>query len=180
VRRERGKLLHDRLHPIGKFLRLTLAALAARVPAAKLHAPLLRAFNKLGADHLHPSISWPRYFLLCHSIELALKAYLAKLGATPEQLKFELGHKLAELVDEAVGKGLRLTPETQDRIKALAKAHSNFWHRYPWEWENSDGIYVIEQFIRAAHELINEVCKEVHGVSWEDLERTGTEQFRSQ
>ena len=131
------------------------------------------AFNKLGADHLHPSISWPRYFLLCHSIELALKAYLAKLGATPKQLKFELGHKLAELVDEAVGKGLRLTPETQDNIKALAKAHFNYWHRYPWEWENSDGVYVIEQFIRAAHELINEVCKEVHGVSWEDLERTG-------
>src|SRR6476646_8231916 len=33
------------------------------------------AFYKLGADHLHPSISWPRYFLLCHTIELALKAY---------------------------------------------------------------------------------------------------------
>ena len=106
------------------------------------------AFNKLGADHLHPSISWPRHFLLCHSIELALEAYLAKLGATPKQLKFELGHKLAELVDEAVGKGLRLTPETQDRIKALAKAHSNFCHRYPWEWENSDGVYVMEQFIQ--------------------------------
>ena len=138
-----------------------------------LREPVYDAFNKLGADHLQPSISWPRYFLLCHSIELALKAYLAKLGATPLRLQFEFGHKLAELVDEVVGKGLRLTPETQGRIKALAKVHSNYWHRYPWEWENSDGVYVIEQFIRAAHELIDEVCKEVHGVSWEDLERTG-------
>ena len=67
------------------------------------------AFNKLGAEHLHPSVSWPRYFLLCHSIELALKAYLAKLGATTEHLKFEFGHKLDELVTEAVEKGLSLT-----------------------------------------------------------------------
>jgi hypothetical protein len=39
-----------------------------------------------------PPFSWPRYFLLCHSIELALKAYLAKLGATLEQLKWDFGH----------------------------------------------------------------------------------------
>jgi hypothetical protein len=61
---------------------------------------------------------------------------------------------------------LHLTPETQERIRALAEAHSKFWHRYP----RDDGIievFVIEQFIPAAHELINEVYKEVHGVPWQ-------------
>jgi hypothetical protein len=54
------------------------------------------------APTFHPSISWPRYFLLCHSIELALKAYLAKLGATPQHLKqWERGNKLDKLVAEA-------------------------------------------------------------------------------
>jgi hypothetical protein len=126
------------------------------------------SFYKL--PDLLPSISWPRYFLLCHAIELALKAYLAKVGATSEQLKYEFGHKLGKLLDEAVDMGPRLTTETQERIKLLNEAHSKFWHRYP----RGDGkfeVYVIEQFIPAAHELINEVCKEVQGVPWQALER---------
>ena len=128
------------------------------------------AFNKLGADHLHPSVSWPRYFLLCHAIELALKAYLAKLGVTTKHLKFEFGHKLDELVTEAVEKGLLLTLKTQEEIKLLNQAHREFWHRYPIDARKfEEGVFVIEQFIRGAHELINEVCKEVHGVSWNEL-----------
>jgi hypothetical protein len=60
-----------------------------------------------------------------------LKAYLAKLGATPEHLKYEFGHKLDELVTEAVEKSLDLTTKTQEEIKLLNEAHSKFWHRYP-------------------------------------------------
>ena len=137
------------------------------------------AFYKLGADHLHPSISWPRYFLLCHTIELALKAYLAKLGATPEQLRqLERRHNLARLVTEAVEKGLHLTPETQEGIRALAEAHAKFWHRYPRD-DGKIKVFVIEQFIRAVHELINTVCKEINGVSWEELERSGSAEQQS-
>ena len=85
------------------------------------------AFYKVGADHLHPSTSWPRYFLLCHAIELALKAYLAKLGATPQVLRqFDRGHNLNRLVADAVEKGLHLTPETQQRINLTNTAQS--WH----------------------------------------------------
>jgi hypothetical protein len=80
------------------------------------------AFHEL--QERPPSLSWPRYFLLCHSIEFALKAYLAKLGATPEQLKYEFGHKLDELVNEAVENGLHLTTTTQEEIKALNEAHT--------------------------------------------------------
>jgi hypothetical protein len=123
------------------------------------------SFYKL--PDLLPSISWPRYFLLCHSIELALKAYLAKLGATPQHLKqWERGHKLDKLVTEAVEKGLHLTPETQELIRALAEAHAKFWHRYP----RDDGklkVFVIEQFIPAAHELLSAVSMEVRGVPLE-------------
>jgi hypothetical protein len=51
-------------------------------------------------------------------------------GATPEQLKYDFGHKLDELVDEAVKKGLPLTTTTQEEIKLLNKAHTEFRHRY--------------------------------------------------
>jgi hypothetical protein len=96
-----------------------------------------------------PPLSWPRYFLLCHSIELALKAYLAMYGATPEQLKYDFGHKLDELVDETVKKGLLLTTTTQETIKLLNKAHTEFRHRYP----GVGHVYIIEQFIPAARVL---------------------------
>jgi hypothetical protein len=119
-----------------------------------------QTFHK--APTFHP-ISWPRYFLLCHSIELALKAYLAKLGATPQMLKqFDRRHALDRLVTEAVEKGLHLTPETQKGIRALAEAHAKFWHRYPRD-DGKIEVFVIEQFIPAAHELLNTVSKEDRG-----------------
>ena len=89
---------------------------------------------------------------MCHTIELALKAYLAKLGATPEQLRqLERRHNLARLVTEAVEKGLHLTPETQEGIRALAEAHAKFWHRYPRD-DGKIKVFVIEQFIRVVHD----------------------------
>jgi hypothetical protein len=73
------------------------------------------AFHELPPRH--PALSWPRYFLLCHSIELALKAYLAKLGSTPKQLRdFDIRHDFDKLVTEAVQKSLHLTSKTQEEI----------------------------------------------------------------
>jgi hypothetical protein len=68
-----------------------------------------------------PPFSWPRYFLLCHSIELALKAYLAEHGATVDQLKDDFGHKLDKLVDKAAKKGLPLPTTTQETISSSTK-----------------------------------------------------------
>jgi HEPN domain len=106
-----------------------------------------------------PPFSWPRYFLLCHSIELALKAYLAQVGATLEQLKYDFGHKLDKLVDEAVKKGLPLPTTTQETIKLLNKAHTEFRHRYPGEGT----VYVIEHFIPAVRELLTTVSNAIRG-----------------
>lgn len=77
-----------------------------------------------------------------------VEGVLAKLGATPEQLKYDFGHKLHELVNDAVDKGLPLTTKTQDGIKALNKAHTEFRHHYPGEGP----VYTIEQFIPAARD----------------------------
>jgi hypothetical protein len=106
-----------------------------------------------------PPLSWPRYFLLCHSIELALKAYLAMYGATPEKLKNNFRHKLDKLVDEAAKKGLPLTATTQETIKLLNKAHTGYRHRYPGEGP----VYVIEQFIPTARELLTTVSNAIRG-----------------
>jgi hypothetical protein len=52
-----------------------------------------------------PPPAWPRYFMLCHAIELALKAYLAAHGATAQQLK-DFRHNFTALLNEAINKGL--------------------------------------------------------------------------
>ena len=60
-----------------------------------------------------------------------------------EQLKYGFGHKLDELVNEAVENGLHLTTTTQEEIKALNEAHTEFRHRHPGEGP----VFIIEQFI---------------------------------
>jgi hypothetical protein len=59
-----------------------------------------------------PPESWPRYFLLCHSAELALKAYLFHHGATPKELKdISVRHSLTELLMRAIRRPRTANPE---------------------------------------------------------------------
>ena len=56
----------------------------------------------------HPSA--PVTFLLCHAIELYLKAYLRSVGSSVAHLK-RLGHHMAVLAKTAIDSGLKLKPE---------------------------------------------------------------------
>jgi hypothetical protein len=79
-----------------------------------------------------PPQSWPRYFLLCHAIELALKAYL--LACDPTRMDIEShpsNHDLGWLMNEAVSNKLSLSETTCASIEQLTEAHQKFWHRYP-------------------------------------------------
>lgn len=105
--------------------------------------------------------SWPRYFLLCHAVELALKAYLAMHGKTMGNLKNEFGHNIERLLDEAVRAGLPLGPLARGEIPRLNEAHVKFWPRYPRE--KSKPIFVIEQFDAYTRELLCAVRKCIHG-----------------
>jgi hypothetical protein len=107
-----------------------------------------------------PPPSWPRYFMLCHAIELALKAYLAAHGTTAQQLK-DFRHDFTALLKETTNKGLSLSASTQQGIKDLQEAHEKFWHRYPKE--DGKPVFVIKQFKPAAHELLDSVSKALRG-----------------
>ena len=79
-----------------------------------------------------PPFSWPRYFLLCHSIELALKAFLTLHCMSEADLSnFDIRHDLIKLLELAENFELQLEPDSQDAIKALAEAHRKHWARYP-------------------------------------------------
>jgi HEPN domain-containing protein len=101
-----------------------------------------------------PPLSWPRYFLLCHSIELALKAFLTLHGESESDLKL-IGHDLKKLLKHAERRGLKLEPDTQRAVKRLARAHYEHWARYPKK--DIRRVYAIEQFEKNATELLQQV-----------------------
>jgi HEPN domain-containing protein len=110
----------------------------------------LQAFKAL-PEGVPPS--WPRYFLLCHAIELALKAFLLSRRWTRQTLKrTKYGHELKKLLGEAKSEGLQLSASAVDDIEALDEAHKNFWPRYPME--ESKPVFIIDPFEPAATELI--------------------------
>src|SRR5262249_29247737 len=77
-------------------------------------------------------LSWPRYFLFCHSIELVLKAYLAHHGLTEEELRDPpYRHNIKKLLDTAIKCGLSLSKNTRASITLLTEAHTKYWPRYP-------------------------------------------------
>lgn len=45
-----------------------------------------------------------RFFLLCHSIELSMKAYLKLKGYSAKNLIYDFGHDLEKLIDELYSK----------------------------------------------------------------------------
>jgi hypothetical protein len=118
-----------------------------------------RAWEFKNAYHALPETpppSWPGYFLLCHSMELALKAFLMLHGASEADLrKFDIRHDLEKLLESAETCGLQLTPETHEAIKRLARAHKQHWARYPNE--DIRLVFVIEQFENNAAELFEQV-----------------------
>ncbi len=105
--------------------------------------------------------SWPRYFLLCHSIELALKAYLAAQGVPPSELKNTFGHDLKELLTEAIRLGLAIDVPARTEIELLNEAHTKYWPRYPRE--DAKPVFVIDHFEPYAAELLQLVRSSIQG-----------------
>ena len=124
----------------------------------RLAEDFYQAFRDLPRHY--PPQSWPRYFMLCHAVELALKAYLFYRGKTPMELKApKLRHSLKELLTEATNSGLSLSTSVQNDIALMDEAHEEFWHRYPKE--DGKPVCTIEQFESPARELLDAVSAAV-------------------
>ena len=109
-----------------------------------------------------PPPSWPRYFMMCHSAELALKAFLAWHGKSIAELKKnKFGHDLNNLCEEAANCGLIIEPTALREIKLLHEAHKKMWPRYPKE--DANHVFVIEQFEASVSSLIQQVGRIIFG-----------------
>src|SRR5262249_54565270 len=101
-------------------------------------------------------LSWPRYFLFCHSIELVLKAYLAHHWLTEKELQNPpFRHNIKNLLNQAITSGLRLSTNSRASIELLTEAHTKYWPRYPIR--RSDGVILMYQCETDADKLFKAV-----------------------
>lgn len=91
----------------------------------------LEAAKRLDTDEARPLVH-PRYFLISHAVELALKAYLVARGTTKRKLRGKkMGHDLPALQAAAIAADLPLVPELDDLIWHLAGISEDHALRYP-------------------------------------------------
>ena len=83
-------------------------------------------------DYVGPEQNWPKYALLTHAIELALKAFAdhAESSGTPPG-KEPKQHDLTGWYQLALSYGLPPAPGVADHIEILNELHRTHYSRYP-------------------------------------------------
>src|SRR5262249_39379708 len=77
-----------------------------------------------------PKFAFPVYFLLCHAMELALKAYLAASGVSAKTLRNEIRHDLEQGLRDAKSHGLAADDRFQGLVSWLRLYHLDHSFRY--------------------------------------------------
>lgn len=83
-------------------------------------------------DYVNGETCWPRYALMTHAIELALKAYVRHCAATSSaSMKEPKQHDLSGWYKLALHYGLQDDPTIAQNIDLLSELHSTHYTRYP-------------------------------------------------
>jgi hypothetical protein len=86
------------------------------------------------ADMHGPEPNWPKYFLMTHAIELAIKAFLnfeKELNTSRAPTKEPANHDLVGLYDCAVSRGLTRDALVTSELPELNELHQIHYARYP-------------------------------------------------
>ena len=101
----------------------------------------------------------PKLFLLCHAIELALKAFILAKGGTEKETR-KIKHDLTAAWSRAVALGFQ--PNNADLsgiVEHLAKPHKDYSFRYGKSWTHI--LPRSDLFEAAVSDLINDVTPTV-------------------
>jgi hypothetical protein len=85
-------------------------------------------------DIVNGQPNWPRYFLLAHAAELAIRSFLvfAKSNTSARAAGKEPGdHDLSGLYEYACKLGLKSNPQVLSELPYLSDIHKNYIARYP-------------------------------------------------
>lgn len=127
------------------------------------------AYEKAAASLPAPEAPYEpvRYYLACHSIELALKAYLSLHGATMLELSENAyGHNLEAILAAAESKGLSaqvtLTLEQRAEVTKAATYYAGKVFEYPAIGEAMGGYPILprlEVLLEAANALVESLAQ---------------------
>jgi hypothetical protein len=109
-----------------------------------------------------PEPNWPKYFLLTHAIELAIKAYISSredAGAPAPAAKEPANHDLLGLYDYAVLYGLKRSPLVTNDLPHISDLHQVHYARYPQT--SVKPVAMISQYDDLADELFADVQKAI-------------------
>jgi hypothetical protein len=82
-------------------------------------------------DYVNGEQNWPKYALLTHAIELALKAFVEQVLAGKRASPRPKNHDLADWYQLALQCGLPEEPSMARHIEVLNELHMTHYTRYP-------------------------------------------------
>jgi HEPN domain-containing protein len=119
--------LIDEQSPFGQWRLSHQYCQAARILATAAK----EAFSDAPETEEVGDVLLPTHLMMCHSVELALKAFLLTKGSTPKQLRTPpLNHDLMRLLELATAADLDVEPTVVQTIRSLASAATDFYFRY--------------------------------------------------
>jgi hypothetical protein len=137
--------------------------LTAPVPALDWHARA-RMYRDQAisiTDIVNGQPNWPRYFLLAHAAELAIRAVLvsAKAGALGRALGQEpSNHDLSALYEYACKHGLKSNPQVLSELSYLSEIHKHHVARYP---KSPGQVWLASEFDEAVDNLLTDTWQHI-------------------
>jgi hypothetical protein len=101
--------------------------------------------------------AFPVYFLLCHAIELALKAYLAASGVPGNTLRNEIGHDLDRALKDAQSRGLS---PADDRFPGLVLWLAPYHLDHSFRYRQASGLVRLPSAAEAA-DIIDDTVRAI-------------------
>jgi hypothetical protein len=108
-------------------------------------------------------IDYAKYFLFCHSLELALKSYLIHLGDDVDNVRKLFGHDIEKLLVDCKKRGLSISDARVKRLSNLSEVHLRYWARYPKQDWSKGGIPTVAPFEADALSVLDAVSTSVNG-----------------
>jgi hypothetical protein len=137
--------------------------LSSPVPALDWHARArMYRDQSIGMpDIVNGQPNWPRYFLLAHAAELAIRSVLvsAKTSASGRTARQEPGkHNLSALYEHACKHGLESNPQVLSELPYLSDIHDNYVARYP---KSPGQVGLVSQFDDAVDHLLTDTWQHI-------------------
>jgi hypothetical protein len=139
--------------------------LTSPLPALDWHARArLYRDQALGMpDIVNGQPNWPRYFLLSHAAELAIRAVLVHVKTSGVRTvgKEPGNHDLSALYAYACQNGLKSNPQVLAELQYLSEIHKNYVARYP---KSPGQVWLASEFDDAVDALLPDTWQHIRVV----------------